>query len=50
MPILLTLYGVTLWTARRRQKRAFETARRGGAGGDGDAGSGAPEANAEQER
>jgi ABC-2 type transport system permease protein len=50
MPILLTLYGVTLWTARRRQKRAFETARRSGAGGDGDAGNGAPEANAEQER
>ncbi|HWN80552.1 MAG TPA: Gldg family protein, partial [Candidatus Udaeobacter sp.] len=46
MPILLTLYGVTLWSARRRQKRAFETARRGPAG-DGDAGG---TAHLEQER
>jgi hypothetical protein len=32
MPILLTLYGVTLWTARRRQKKAFEASLRGGPG------------------
>jgi ABC-2 type transport system permease protein len=30
MPILLTIYGIALWTARRRQKRTFETARRAG--------------------
>jgi ABC-2 type transport system permease protein len=35
MPILLTLYGVTLWAGRRRQKKAFETALHHGSGGDG---------------
>ena len=42
MPILLTLYGITLWTARRRQKKAFETALRGtpGAASGNDGGDG----------
>jgi gliding-associated putative ABC transporter substrate-binding component GldG len=43
MPILLTLYGMTLWTARRRQQQVFETARRGGMtlpGSDGGGGNG----------
>jgi ABC-2 type transport system permease protein len=35
MPILLTIYGIGLWTARRRQKRVFETARRAGLSGPG---------------
>ena len=37
MPILLTLFGVTRWLGRRRQKLAFETALQAPAGGGGPA-------------